>query len=126
MDESLQVVLENISTSAEWRERSFVGDLEERGEWSYSEYWRLELALYCLAISAPERELYAAIFKVFVRLSQLISAHLDADDVFVIKHMTRVEVLSLQERVGLVFQGVFEGRMPERKQLFPRNPWLTD
>lgn len=64
----------------------------------------------------------AVVFKLFARLARLFSSHFDSCDIFEIKGVARVEVLNLQERIELVVDGVFIGEMPNKEDLFPKNP----
>ena len=91
---------------------SFGGRLHEEGVWSWDEYWLLEWALHQLCADAPTRELHWRVFRIFSYCFAAFAHHLDPNDEFLIRNLSREELREAKERFQLVFEGFFEGVMP--------------
>jgi len=86
----------------------------------------LEWALYQLAIGkSPSQELSRRIFRIFSYTFLLFGCHLDRRDSFKIENLKRKEVYDLRERMQLVFEGFFAGRMPATSIFSDPNPLLV-
>lgn len=121
---AVEIVSANCPICKQWSEQSFLACLEDSGVWQLSEYWRLEAVLYLLADQEIDTSLYAAIFKIFARLSRLFASSYHERDVFEFKNLTPEEVQEFHERVELVFEGVFLKRMPSQDWFTKKNPTL--
>jgi hypothetical protein len=108
-------ILRNIPGNATW-EGSFCERLAEHGEWNASEFWQLHLALTQAGSVARksdsiDRELAQCVVKMYSRISGLIAAHFDANDVFKISNLGYEELHQFKERLDLAVVGVFSGEV---------------
>jgi len=117
------IIAKNFPWCPEHDDLSFSGRLHEEGFWSWDEYWLLELALYELAGAVDiSRELYWRVFRIFSYCFAALGHHLDPNDAFQITNLSRDEVYDAKERFQLVFEGFYEGRMPEPTAFEQQNP----
>ena len=107
-------IAENFPECENWDKNSFVGILHEQQCWSHVQYWALEQALYKICPEEKSAVENLMLFYVFSFVFGAIGSHLDKDDFFEIKNLSREEVYSFRERVALMFEGVFRGRMPSQ------------
>jgi hypothetical protein len=122
----IRVIARNYAWHDDFDEQSFTGELNERQVWNLDEYWLLETALYKLAeAGAPSPELAWWIFRIFSHTFMSVSAHLDSNDVFVIKNLSSEDFYDFRERIQVVFEGFFSGDMPEQSSFDLQNPLLV-
>ena len=124
IEKPLDTVLMNCPSSQAWTEDSFLGDLENIGVWSPNKYWELECALYLLTANQLDRAILAAVFKIYSRLIRLFSSHRDPNDAFRFVKLTSEDVFELEERIELVFEGVFFAKMPSQSLFSQKNPLM--
>ena len=124
MDKAVEVVLMNCPASTQWSDESFLGCLENSGTWDMTKYWQLECGLHSLSEYELDTSMYAAVFKIFARISRLFSAHYHALDVFEFKNLAPDDLLEFHERVEMMFEGVFLKKMPDRGGFTFNNPYL--
>lgn len=114
----LECIFRNIPGNPRW-ESSFYERLAEHGEWNAQEFWRLHLALTEAAKHATkseliDRHLALCVVKICLRVSGLIAAHFDQNDVFKITNLSYDEVHQYKERFDHAVVAVFSGEvMPE-------------
>ncbi|WP_226501508.1 Imm41 family immunity protein [Pseudomonas sp. MWU16-30322] len=120
------VIARNSSDCEEYDDYSFIGRLHEESIWAHDDYWMLEWALYQLAMGkSPSQELSRRIFRIFSYTFLLLGCHLDRRDSFRIENLKSKEVYDLRERMQLVFEGFFAGRMPATSIFSDPNPLLV-
>ena len=124
MNEAVEVVLMNCPASPLWSEESFLGCLESSGVWDMTKYWQLEYGLHSLIKYEIDTSMYAAVFKIFARISRLFSANYHELDVFEFKNLTPDDLLEFHERVEMMFEGVFLKKMPDQDWFTLKNPYL--
>lgn len=114
----VEYIYQNIPGNPHWI-GSFYERLVEYGEWNVDEFWRLHLALIEAAKNSSKSEqinraLALAVVKIHLRVSGLISAHFDNNDVFKITNLSHEEIHQFKERLDLAVSGVFSGEvLPE-------------
>ena len=124
MHKAIDAVLMNCPASHQWSDESFLGCLENSGTWDIPKYWQLEYGLHTLSECDFDKSTYAAIFKIFARISRLFSANYHELDVFQFKNLTPEDVLEFHERVEMIFEGVFLKKMPDQEWFTLKNPYL--
>jgi hypothetical protein len=118
------VIARNFPWSGQYDDASFCGRLHEEGIWSWDEYWLLEWALYQLHDEPHSRELHWPVFRIFSNSFSTLGAHRDSNDVFEIHNLNLAEFYDAKERMQLVFEGFFQGSMPDQAIFEQSNPLL--
>jgi len=114
----IEYIYHNIPGNPQWR-GSFYERLAEDGEWDIDEFWRLHFALIEAAKNPAaseniNRSLALNVVQIHLRVSGLICAHFDNNDVFKIENLSREEIYAFKERLDLAVAGVFSGEvLPE-------------
>jgi hypothetical protein len=102
--------------------QSFLGKLHEEAVWDEEEYFKFEKALYDLSRSMsgksniPRAQAWK-IVAIYSYVCLLISSHFDNNDSYKIKKTKRTAIYSWRERMGLVVNGFFSGKMPKQENL---------
>lgn len=117
-------IAENFPESEKWDQNSFVGILHEQQRWSHAQYWVLEQALHTICLEEKSATENLMLFYIFSFVFGAIGSHLDKDDFFEIKNLSRAEVYCFRERVALIFDGVFRGCMPSQSIFELINPLM--
>ncbi|WCM22947.1 immunity 41 family protein [Paraburkholderia bryophila] len=119
------VIDRNCVYFAEYDEESFSAILHEKGIWQRDQYWILEWAIFDLTSRGEIREdMYAPVFRIFSLAIGAISSHLDQNDLFEIVNLDRQEIYEFRDRIRIIFEGFFFGRIPERVMFEEVNPLL--
>lgn len=124
----LSIVLENFPHCDEFSEQSFLSRFHEHREIDLEGYWKLEWALIQLTSSSVDypRDHYWPVFRIFSCLSALFQEHarVNYEDII---NFDRWFIQKLKDRITIVFEGYFRGRIPDMysDQEFT-NPLLTD
>lgn len=101
---------------------SFIGILHERSIWDDDEYFKLEGSLYGLceqfnqSDSLP-RDVAWKIFRIFSYLMVSLASHSELNDGFTVSNLSDEQFFNRRERLQLVFEGFFEGKMPDKEIL---------
>lgn len=108
-------IYRNLPGNSDW-EGSFYERLAEYGDWSIVEFWRLHFDLVGVARSEDSsagvnRELALAVATLFAKITNLISAHYNVNDVFQIENLSSDELLAFTERLEHAVLGVFSGQV---------------
>ncbi|WP_196480780.1 Imm41 family immunity protein [Burkholderia diffusa] len=123
---SRSVIERNWVHSREYDESSFIAMLHEQGIWQKDQYWLVERALYDLTgVQSEGDSLSGPIFYIFSYAINAISSHLDQDDSFEIKNLTKGEVYEFRERIRLVFEGFFLNNFPDQSMFEEENPLFS-
>ncbi len=115
-------ILRNFAWSDKYSDESFSGLLHETSHWNDSEYFKLEDALYTLAdklgseTSLP-RDVVWPIMRIYSYLMSNLSCAKDPNDFRTLKDITDEQFYARSERLRLVFEGFFSGKMPDRDSL---------
>jgi hypothetical protein len=121
-----QIISSNFPWCEEWDESSFIGYLHDYAMWDYEKYWQLELSLYNICKQNISFEMKWRIFKIFSSTMMMFCSHFDQNDVFKIKNLSNEEIFDLRERVQLVFEGIFQNKMPNQDIFDLKNPLLSE
>lgn len=117
----------NLPGSDLW-EGSFYEKLTEHGIWDEDEFWRLHLDLTHIAQNIKgetiSRELACAIVKLYSRISSLISAQLNINDMFVISNLSQDQLFAYRERLEMAVVGVFSGEVLDESSFDLQSPFL--
>ncbi len=108
-------IFRNLPGNPGW-EGSFYEQLVEYGDWSIVEFWRLHFDLVSAARSEDlaagmSRELALAVATLFAKITNLVSAHYNVNDVFRIINLSSDERLAFTERLEHAVLGVFSGQV---------------
>jgi hypothetical protein len=108
-------IFRNLPGNPGW-EGSFYERLVEYGDWSIVEFWRLHFDLVSAARSEAlsagmSRELALAVATLFAKITNLVSAHYNVNDVFRIKNLSSDDLLAFTERLEHAVLGVFSGQV---------------
>jgi hypothetical protein len=122
-------IFRNLPGNPNW-EGSFYEKLTEHGNWCIEEFWKLHLDLVEAAqIQAHavtiDRELALAVATLYARISNLVSAHYNINDVFQIGNLSENELLNFTERLEHAILGVFSGRVIPESSYDVSNPLVT-
>lgn len=112
----------NFPWCDEHTDLSFSGILHEEYIWSDEEYLKLDNELYTLAkeynhSNTIPRELVWRCMRIFSLIMLYIGCHFDDNDSYRITNLTNDELYLRRERLQLVFEGFFQGKMPNKKYL---------
>jgi len=125
LEQAIEILLKNCPSSSKWSEESFLGVLEDEGRWIPTKYWELEFALYSLGGGNVDKQLLAAVFKIYSRLKRLFSSNRDPNDIYKFDGLDNESAEELEERIELVFEGVFLEKMPHQDLFSSVNPLLS-
>lgn len=109
-----QIILSNCPSSEYWDDNSFIGNLHENEVWINEKYLSFELVLYTFSERHSASEITWELFKIFSILMSFFISHFDENDFSQIKNLSQEQIYSAKERVQLVFDGFFQGRMHDR------------
>lgn len=111
-------IFRNFAWHEDFSEESFVSQLHETCVWDDKEYFLLEDFLYetCTTFDVENipRSTFWPAMRIYSYLMLMLGCHLDPDDGFVIKNITREQFSERRERLQLVFEGFFKGEMPDK------------
>lgn len=112
----------NFSSSNEYSEKSFIGIFHEQNEWDDNEYFKLEEAIYIEARNLANetnipKDIAWPIIKIYSYLMMSLGCQYDSNDGFEIKNITREQFIERRERLQFVFEGYFNGEMPNKEYL---------
>ncbi|SEI14209.1 Immunity protein 41 [Rheinheimera pacifica] len=115
-DYIIEDLFRNWASSELFDEQSFISKLNESHIWDDDKYWKLDNAIYDLAIKYGDddcipREIAWPIARIFSYLMMTFEAHHNKNDFFAIKDLDSDQVFDRRERMQLVFEGFFKGEM---------------
>ena len=110
----------NFAGSEEYSADSFVGQFHEQRIWDDDAYLELENHLYdaCEKYKGQEnmpRAVIWPVMQIYGFLMMSIGCHLDANDGFEIKNLSREQIYERRERLQMIFEGFFTGKMPDKE-----------
>jgi hypothetical protein len=123
----LDIIYQNFTYCAEWRDDSFLGILHEERRLDMDAYWKLEWALHMLTMNKLDypRHLIWPVFRIYSYGNRLFQADIDPDDGFKIHNFDSERSRDFTERFQMVFEGFFRGEQHDLKLAFDeRNPLL--
>ncbi|WP_128139492.1 Imm41 family immunity protein [Janthinobacterium lividum] len=108
-------IFRNFPGNPNWQ-GSFYERLTEYGDWNIVEFWKLHWDLVEAARSeahhgAVSRELALAVATLYAKVSSLILAHYNVNDVFLINNLSPDQLLAFTERFEHAMLGVFSGEV---------------
>jgi len=115
-------ILRNFAWSDKYSDESFIGLYHETCHWDDDEYFELEDSLYALAnklggdLSLP-RDVVWPIMRIYSYLMLTLGCVKDTNDIFTLEDITDEQFHARRERIQLVFEGFFSGKMPDRNIL---------
>ena len=123
-------IFRNLPGNPGW-EGSFYEQLTEHGDWSIVEFWKLHFELVGVGRSEDlsagvSRELALAVATLFAKITSLISAHYNLNDVFQINNLSPDELLAFSERLEHAVLGVFSGQVIAESSYELANPLIVD
>lgn len=109
----------NFAWCDEYSDSSFLGIFHEQNKWDDDEYFKLESELYQESLNlghniAIPRELSWRVMRIYSYLMLSLGCQYDPNDGFEIINITRDQFYERRERVQLVFEGFFSGKMPDK------------
>ena len=112
----------NFSGSKHYSEKSFIGIFHEDELWDDKEYFLLEEEVFalCEQYSGDKclpREVVWPVMRIFSYLMLTLGCQYDPDDYFNLSNLSHEQYISRRERIQLVFEGFFLGKMPNKKHL---------
>ena len=123
-----KVIYENLPGQPAW-EGSFYERLTEEGIWDEDEFWKLHYDLIRVARENKgeemDRILAAAIVKICLRVNNLISAHYDSNDIFVIKNLSAERLFKFGERFNITIMDAFSGEVFDEERFGLKNPLIV-
>ncbi len=126
--ESCKVILTNFSQSEYFINDSFIAELHENHKWNSEKYWKLDFALFDLAKEYNSeflpREIIWPIHNIYSFILSCITSHLNPSDSYHITNLSVDSIYEIKERVDLVFDGFFKGKMPQNDNFEYKNPML--
>lgn len=122
-------IFRNLLGNSEWI-GSFYERLADHGDWCIDEFWQLHKELVDIARSGSdspsiERKLASAVVTLQAKISNLISAHYDANDVFTIRNLSSDELLAFRERLDHAVTGFFSGEVIAESAYELTNPLIA-
>ena len=113
---SIKDLFRNWAFCDDYDESSFIYKLHELSVWDDKEYWKLDDAIHEIAhkldsVNEIPRDVAWPIARIFSYLMVLFEAHHNQFDAFEIEGFEPEDVYIRRERVQLVFEGFFEGKM---------------
>lgn len=108
-------IFRNLPGNSDWK-GSFYERLAEYGDWNIVDFWRLHYDLVAAARSQDSsaevnRDLALGVAMLFAKITTLISAHHNVNDVFQIKNLSTDELLAFNERLEHAVLAVFSGQV---------------
>lgn len=117
----------NLPGNSDW-EGSFYENLVENGIWDEVEFWKLHFDLIDIARDSDEknidRNISAAVMRIYVKIASLISAHFRQNDIFRIHGLSDSKISEYKERLDLAAIGAFSGEILEERRFDTMNPLL--
>jgi len=116
--DTVNTIALNFVLSDDYSESSFIGILHEKRFWHAQAYADLEKSLYeqgeryADQQSVP-RSVAWPVMSIYSYLMQSLGCHLDPNDGFQIENLSDSQIYERQERVKMIFEGFFQGKMPE-------------
>jgi hypothetical protein len=126
-DEALPwpVIAANLPYHPTYQDGSFVERLTEEGLFAWDLWWPLEREILELQAHPGEDPMLAeALFRIFSRLTHLLTSHADAADLFEITGVPDEELREWAWRMRRIFEHRFAGVRFDLTGWVPRNPLL--
>lgn len=119
---NVNCIFKNFPGSVEYSRSSFVGIFHEECVWDDNTYVELEDALYELSekhknMSSFPRQEYWPAMRIYSYLANTLGCHFDPNDGFKLQNLSIEQVCNRRDRLQQVFEGLFKGEMPERRNL---------
>ena len=123
----MEIIYKNLSLEMQWNEQSFLGILHEKRVLDIDSYWKLEWAILWLTTNLGRRPSPHCwtVHRLFTRTTNMLYAHIDPNDEFEIRGVSKERIYAFLNRINVVFEGFFEGKAPEMHARFKeKNPLL--
>jgi Immunity protein 41 len=122
-------ILRNLPGNPRW-EGSFYEQLTEHGRWDIDEFWILHLALTEAAIALSQsdmikKEIALSVVTLQSKVSHLLIAHFNENDVFEISNLSVDELIDFRERFYLAVISVFSGEVIPESSFDLANPLIV-
>lgn len=126
----MREILRNFPHCEEYRDDSFVGIWHEEGLFNEMEYWKLDKEIFDLSVlycseNIP-REIAWPLTRIFSYIMMSIQAHYNPNDGFQVENLDDLQMFEFRERLQLVIEGFFKGKMPKNKDFDLVNPLLDE
>ncbi|WP_153555273.1 Imm41 family immunity protein [Roseimaritima sediminicola] len=125
--DAMTAIAENDVDSPCWRDDSFIGLLHEARRWDERAYLKLETAFFALCETRKtdgrtRKKIDRIAARVFSYAMLTFSCHFDPNDGYSIQNLAEDDIYLWRERIQLVFEGFFAGKLPNHDTLRPQNP----
>lgn len=122
-------IFKNLPGHPDW-EGSFYERLTEYGDWDFAEFWKLHLDLVEAACfearsEVVSRELALAVTTLHSKVLNLISAHYNVRDGFLINNLSPDELIAFTERFEHAVLAVFSGEVIAESSYDLINPFVV-
>ncbi|WP_433692350.1 hypothetical protein [Herbaspirillum seropedicae] len=121
-----QIIYQNLPYDMQWSDKSFLCILHDDRKLDLTTYWQLEWAVLELTTDQMDypRHLSHSVFQVFLCATSLLYSHINPDDDYQIKDVSRDVVHQLRKRIEAAFDGFFKGRLADMRGFEEINPLL--
>ena len=111
----MEIIYKNLALQMQWSEQSFLGILHEKKLLDMNAYWQLEWAILWLTMNLGHRPSPHcwSVHWLFTRTTDMLYAHIDPDDEFEIREVSKERVYAFLKRMNVVFEGFFAGKAPD-------------
>lgn len=124
----MKILLSNFPHCSDFSKDSFMSVFHESWIWDEKKYWELDKEIYDLSreFSGQDipREISWPLMRIFSYLMMSIQSHYNKDDGFKITNLDELSVFEWRERIQLVIEGFFKGKMPPNTSFEFVNPLL--
>lgn len=122
-------IFRNLPGNPNW-EGSFYEQLTEFGKWNRDEFWKLHLELLSVAqfearSETLDRAVALAVVTLYSKISSLISANYNTNDVFKIVNLTNDDLGAFTERLQHAVLSVFSGKIIPESSYDLTNPLIV-
>ncbi|QDD66238.1 filamentous hemagglutinin N-terminal domain-containing protein [Herbaspirillum seropedicae] len=124
----MEIIYKNLSLEMQWSEQSFLGILHEKRVLDIDSYWKLEWAILWLTTNPGHRPSPHCwtVHRLFTRTTNMLYAHIDPNDEFEIREVSKERVYAFLNRINVVFEGFFAGKTPDMHARFKEENPLLD
>lgn len=124
----MKILLSNFPHCSDFSNESFMSILHEKRIWDEKKYWELDKEIYDLSheLSGQDipRDISWPLMRIFSFLMMSIQSHYNKNDGFEISNLDESSVFDWRERLQLVVEGFFSGKMPNNTSFAFVNPLL--
>ncbi|WP_152004716.1 Imm41 family immunity protein [Desulfoluna spongiiphila] len=126
--EFMNILLSNFPHCSDFSNDSFIGIFHESCVWDEAMYWELDKEIFDLSLELSgqdiPREISWPLMRIFSFLMMSIQSHYNKNDGFEISNLDEPSLFDWRERLQLVVEGFFSGKMPNNTSFEFVNPLL--